>query len=576
MCGIYGCLGSSDGINIVIEGLKKLQYRGYDSCGIAYIKKNKIECKKAVGTLDKIKINKKTLSSQVIGHTRWATHGKVNVRNAHPHISNNGRFALVHNGIIENYLTYLNELKKQKFKFYSDTDTEVIVNLIQNSDKSSTLEKLMQTCKLLKGSYALLLLDIKENAFYLAKHKSPLNLCIENNAVKVSSDIQSLNSEKIYCFDDDEFAVIKNADNIEFYKNGKKFKKSLTTLKQDEYKVEKDVEHFMLKEILEIPSAYQRTFDYLKNNLKKIDFSKYEQIFLIGCGTAYHSCLVGGAWLQALGFINVQCFIASEFRYANLKLNEKCCIIFVSQSGETADTIACAELTKNLKCYNIVITNVENSTITKFADELILIKAGTEVAVASTKAYNCQMLAFERMVFDNLASCDEINGTVNCIFNNSENIKDIAKSISGSNHLICIGRGLDHYIAMEASLKIKEISYIPTTAIASGELKHGTISLIDNKSIVIAIVTVGHLKEKSINALHEIKARNGKVLLVTCFDDIDKNLYDHMIKIDKLSDELMYPLLSIVPLQLLAYYIAVNKGYNPDMPRNLAKSVTVE
>ncbi len=556
MCGIYGYVGKLDAYNEVFNGLKLLQYRGYDSCGIAYLSNNELKIVKTVGTIDnlpKIKI-KCNLS---FGHTRWATNGAVNYDNTHPHISFDKRFTVVHNGIIYNANEIKLALQNKGINFYSNTDTEVIANLLAslNGDVDERIKSLFNH---LKGTFALIIEN--EGALYLVKKFSPLNILKAEDGIYISSDVSSLKTGQLYSLKD--YDVIKIKDNQILPLSGEiaftKYNNCIQNYSLNNFP------HFMLKEIYETPTAIENTYNYLKDIDVSPYFKNIKDITLIGCGTAYHSCLIGGEVLKKLNF-NIKTELASNFTLFK-KINKHHLHIIVSQSGETADCIKAAENIKKFGGKILVITNEAKSSIVKFANHIILTKAQKELAVASTKTYCSQVFAFILIA----KKLKNANYTINIKkfkksltnYIKNSNIISAAKMLSKLDKTILIGKDIDYLTLLEASLKIREIDYIYTIPIYSGELKHGTLSLIDNQSIVLSLNT-DNVANKLSNAINEIESRGGKVIKFEQF--MPKKYYKDFSCI-----------YSIIPFQLFSYFIAIEKGYNPDMPKNLAKSVTVE
>ena len=590
MCGIIGYNGKKNAIPILIEGLKKLEYRGYDSSGIAYFIDNQIKIFKEKGRiseLEKLLVDDKPTIG--IGHTRWATHGKPSKINAHPHRV--GKVTLVHNGIIENYNVLKEELKKKGYQFQSETDTEVATALIDSlyQENDNKLEILEEAKNLLKGSYAFVIMfDDCKDTLYALREGSPLIVAKSKEGNLVASDIPAiLEYTRDYYLLEQEIAVITK-DDIKFYLNREEVKKDMLTFTHDIKTASKDgYQHFMLKEIHEQPTLIKNYLDYYFNNLELIpDISKYEKIYIVACGSAYHAGLIGAYLIEKYGNIEVKVEIASEFRYKKNFLTSNSLVILVSQSGETADTIASLRLAKENKAYTLGIVNVVGSTIARESDQVIYINAGCEIAVATTKAFTLQVLTFSMLAYKLLKKNDSklsqevfldyqvLSDEVNKLLN--FNYQEIAKKIAKHHDVFFIGRLIDYYLALEGSLKLKEISYIHSETYAAGELKHGTISLIEEGTPVISILTDITIYEKTISNIKETKAR-GAYSLVIARDNlnINQDIYDDVIKIPNLSD-LVTCVLTVVPLQLLAYYVALELKYDIDKPRNLAKSVTVE
>ncbi len=590
MCGIIGYNGKKNAIPILIEGLKKLEYRGYDSSGIAYFIDNQIKIFKEKGRiseLEKLLVDDKPTIG--IGHTRWATHGKPSKINAHPHRV--GNVTLVHNGIIENYNVLKEELKKKGYQFQSETDTEVATALIDSlyQENDNKLEILEKAKNLLKGSYAFVIMfDDCKDTLYALREGSPLIVAKSKEGNLVSSDIPAiLEYTRDYYLLEQEIAIITKND-IKFYLNREEVKKDMLTFTHDIKTASKDgYQHFMLKEIHEQPTLIKNYLDYYFNNLDLIpDISKYEKIYIVACGSAYHAGLIGAYLIEKYGNIEVKVEIASEFRYKKNFLTANSLVILVSQSGETADTIASLRLAKENKAYTLGIVNVVGSTIARESNQVIYINAGCEIAVATTKAFTLQVLTFSMLAYKLLKKNDSqlsqevfsdyqiLSDEVNKLLN--FNYQEIAKKIAKHHDVFFIGRLIDYYLALEGSLKLKEISYIHSETYAAGELKHGTISLIEEGTPVISILTDITIYEKTISNIKETKAR-GAYSLVIARDNlnINQDIYDDVIKIPNLSD-LVTCVLTVIPLQLLAYYVALELKYDIDKPRNLAKSVTVE
>ena len=590
MCGIIGYNGKKNAIPILIEGLKKLEYRGYDSSGIAYFIDNQIKIFKEKGRiseLEKLLVDDKPTIG--IGHTRWATHGKPSKINAHPHRV--GNVTLVHNGIIENYNVLKEELKKKGYQFQSETDTEVATALIDSlyKENDNKLEILEKAKTILKGSYAFVIMfDDCKDTLYALREGSPLIVAKSKEGNLVSSDIPAiLEYTRDYYLLEQEIAIITKND-IKFYLNREEVKKDMLTFTHDIKTASKDgYQHFMLKEIHEQPTLIKNYLDYYFNNLELIpDISKYEKIYIVACGSAYHAGLIGAYLIEKYGNIEVKVEIASEFRYKKNFLTANSLVILVSQSGETADTIASLRLAKENKAYTLGIVNVVGSTIARESNQVIYINAGCEIAVATTKAFTLQVLTFSMLAYKLLKKNDSqlsqevfldyqvLSDEVNKLLN--FNYQEIAKKIAKHHDVFFIGRLIDYYLALEGSLKLKEISYIHSETYAAGELKHGTISLIEEGTPVISILTDITIYEKTISNIKETKAR-GAYSLVIARDNlnINQDIYDDVIKIPNLSD-LVTCVLTVIPLQLLAYYVALELKYDIDKPRNLAKSVTVE
>ena len=603
MCGIVGYIGDKKAEPILINGLTRLEYRGYDSAGIATIKN-----KGRVADLANMPNINKLAGTIGIGHTRWATHGKPSPENSHPHMDNSNKFAVVHNGIIENYADLRDFLKSHNYFFLSETDTEVIPNLIHFHYTNSKLtgdkkflKAVVDTCKMLKGSFALEIIcsDYPDNMVVIRKD-SPLVIGKGNDECYISSDIPAILSftKDFYLLNNFEYAYISR-NGIKFYKNDlKEFNKEINNITWDAGAAEKDgYPDYMLKEINEQPKSIRETIGARlpkkqASVLDEIDLDKkylssVNKICIVACGTAMHAGLAGKFILESLCEIPSEVEAASEFRYRNPIINEKTLCIFITQSGETADTIAALNLAKSKGAKTIAISNVIGSSITREADYTIYTHAGPEIAVASTKAYTSQIVLLAILAI-NFAEKLGINkekiaelkddiiklpSQVEEILKDTSTIKEFANKIYKEKDVFYIGRGIDYTVALEGSLKLKEISYVHSEAYPSGELKHGAIALIENGVTLVSILTNRLLVEKSISNIQEVVTRGAKTFIVTN-QEFD-NKFDVIIKIPK-TNTLISPVLSVIPLQLLAYYISKEKGLDVDKPRNLAKSVTVE
>ncbi len=614
MCGIVGYIGNQKAKEILINGLKSLEYRGYDSAGVATIENNKISIVKEKGRVANLEALPEfnTLAGSVgIAHTRWATHGKPSRENSHPHADAKKQFAVVHNGIIENYSDLRKFLTDNGYTFYSQTDTEVIPNLIHyyfTADKSeNTDEKFLRAVKNaisdLKGSYALEIISaLYPDRIIVVRKDSPLVIGKGNGENFIASDIPAVlkYTKDFYLLNDNEIATIFK-DKISFYDmNLVPHNKEIKNIEWDASSAEKEgYEDYMLKEIFEQPTAIRETIGSRfklgeKCSFDDIDISKdylksINKIFIVACGTAMHAGLVGKMVFEKLCRIPTEVDIASEFRYRDPIVNEKTLCIFVSQSGETADTLAALRLSKEKGAKTLAISNVIGSTITREADYTIYTHAGPEIAVASTKAYTSQvcLIAILGMYFaEILGSCPEdtianlksdildLPSKIDVVLSEAGKVKEFADKVYTQKDMFFLGRGTDYDVALEGSLKLKEISYIHSEAYAAGELKHGPIALIENGVTVIGIITSKELAPKSISNIQEVITRGAKTLIITN-QILPNNNFNYVINIPD-TNELISPILSVIPLQLLSYYISKNKGLDVDKPRNLAKSVTVE
>ena len=606
MCGIVGYIGNNKAVPILIDGLKKLEYRGYDSAGISILENNKIKITKDIGRVKNLEnlLDGVNLNSTIgIAHTRWATHGKPSKVNSHPHMDNTEKFSVVHNGIIENYTDIKRFLMDNGYKFLSETDTEVIPNLISYyyDQEKDLLKAVSLACKDFEGSYAIeVLCEYEPNKLIVAKKDSPLVIGTSKDANYIASDIPAVLSytKDFYLLEDNEIVEVYT-DNLVFYNsNLEKIDKNIETITWDASAIEKNgYEDYMLKEINEQIVSIRETIGF-KLNKEKIELdnisftkdflSKINKIYIVACGTAMHAGLAVKSNFESLCKIPVEIDMASEFRYRNPLVNDKTLAIFISQSGETADTIQALKLAKEKGAKTLAISNVIGSSITREADLFIYTHAGPEIAVASTKAYTAQVvllniiaLYFAQVLeFINKETVDELKkellslpSKIEETLKINDSIKDLAKNIYQVKDAFFIGRGIDYPVAMEGSLKLKEISYIHSEAYAGGELKHGPIALIENGFPVIGIITDEKLLDKSISNIQEVISRGAKTIVITN-QNINKS-FDYIIKIPKVS-KYFSPILSVIPLQLLSYYISKEKGLDVDKPRNLAKSVTVE
>lgn len=607
MCGIIGYIGTKKAKPILINGLLRLEYRGYDSAGIATVEKDGIKVIKEKGrianldAMDGINDLEGTIG---IGHTRWATHGKPSAVNSHPHYDNDKLFAVVHNGIIENYHELRKFLEDNGYTFLSDTDTEVIPNLINFYYKKEDdfLKAVKLACDDLKGSFALeILCKYYPDNMIVVRQDSPLVIGRGLDENYISSDIPAILSftKDFYFLNDREFAVLSR-DNIDFYDNDlNRIDKPIKSIEWNTASAEKDgYDDFMLKEIYEQPNAIRETIGS-KLSENKISFNDFEikkefletinRIYIVACGTAMNAGLATKATFENFCKIPTEVDIASEFRYRDPLIDEHTLCIYISQSGETADTIAALKLAKSKGAKTIAIANVIGSSITREADYCIYTHAGPEIAVASTKAYTSQVVllnilalyfaeVLDRVPISTIDSMKkellELPKKAEITLRNVAEVKNFANIVYKETDMFFLGRGIDYYVASEGSLKLKEISYIHSESYAAGELKHGPIALIENDVTVIGIITNPNLVEKTISNIQEVITRGAKTLVITN-QKIDESQFFKVINIPD-TEPCLSPVLSIIPLQLLAYYISKEKGLDVDKPRNLAKSVTVE
>lgn len=608
MCGIVGFVGKKEASPILVEGLSKLEYRGYDSAGVAVLDDGEIKVRKFKGRLKNLAddLEQSPLKGSMgIGHTRWATHGEPSDINSHPHTNENATISVVHNGIIENYIKLREWLKGKGYEFYSETDTEVIPNLVDYYYKGDLFEAVVKATSKMEGSYAIGVICKDEPDKIVAVRKdSPLIVGVGKEEYFIASDIPAVinHTREVYLLEDKEF-VIMTRDGIEIKtEDGEVVDKDIYHVTWDVDAAEKGgYEDFMLKEIHEQPKAIKDTLTsrVIKNTkiqLDDIDFTKeeleaFDRVFIVACGTAYHAGLVGKTIIEKLAKIPVEVDIASEFRYRDPLITENSLLIVVSQSGETADTLAVLRDAKRIGARVLAITNVVGSSVSREAHHVVYTWAGPEIAVASTKAYETQLIAMYILGI----YFGEIKGTIDNelsealkeeLMNLSEKVKEILtqkeklQKYASKNYMdkdvFFLGRGLDYAVALEGSLKLKEISYIHSEAYAGGELKHGTIALIEDGTPIIALLTDEKLKDKMISNIREVVTRGAKILGIANEGDKEaKEVCDDVIYIPK-TNALLTPVLSVVPLQLLAYYMAKQKGCDVDKPRNLAKSVTVE
>ena len=585
MCGIVGYIGKLNAVSVLVDGLKALEYRGYDSSGIAFIEKEKVKIYKKCG---KVSVMEESLPSSVssnvgIGHTRWATHGGPSDANSHPHKV--GKITIVHNGIIDNYLTLKNEYLKTGYKFNSDTDTEVVAAMLNKwySEEKNMLKVLLKCKKELLGSYALgIICEDEVNKIYGIRNESPLIVGIAENGLFIASDVPAIlkYTNKYQILENNDIVILNDKATI-YNEKGIEINKDILTFEGNyESATKGGYEHFMLKEINEQPSIIKKLIEmYINtNNLDKLpNLSKYEEIDIIACGSAYHAGLVGKYLLERNSNLRINVDIASEYIYKPIRNNGNKLVIIISQSGETADTLACLRMAKEKKLPILSIVNVVGSSIARESDMVVYTNAGPEIAVATTKAFCAQIftlyllsLQYEKEILvDEIKKLPElIQEQVNTSF------KDTAKTIYNHEHLFYIGRSVDYAMSMEGSLKLKECSYVHSEAYPAGELKHGTISLIDEGTPVIAVITEKNTAAKTIGSIKEVKARGAYVILIITSDiDEEGDYYDQKIVLPK--NKSLDALTVLMPLQLIAYEVAKLRNCDIDKPKNLAKSVTV-
>lgn len=614
MCGIVAYIGKKEAYNIVVKGLKRLEYRGYDSAGIALLNDAEINLYKRQGkvaNLEEFALNKNIAGSVGIGHTRWATHGLPNDTNAHPHISMDGHIALIHNGIIENYDKLRSELVNRGYKFQSETDTEVLVHLIddiQKKEEVTLAEAVRLALHSVIGAYAIVVMDRNNpNQLVAARKSSPLVVGIGNeDDFFLASDATPIveYTNKVVYLDDEEIAIVDLNEGLKIVNIGNKevtpyvqhLEMQLEALEKGGY------EHFMLKEIYEQPRSINDCFRGRLNSqegwVSLGGIKEYEnkiinapRIIMIACGTSWHAGLVGEYLFEDLARINVEVEYASEFRYRNPIINENDIVLAISQSGETADTMAALELSKSKGATILGICNVVGSSISRITDAGSYTHAGPEIGVASTKAFTAQVTVLTLMALSLahkkgtissskfhtlITDLEAIPAKVEKILESNALIEEIASVYKDASNALYLGRGSSFPVALEGALKLKEISYIHAEGYPAAEMKHGPIALIDEEMPVFVIATKGTSYEKVVSNIQEVKARKGKIVAIVTEGDVQvKEIADHVIEIPDTDDHLV-PLLATIPLQLLSYHIAVMRGCNVDQPRNLAKSVTVE
>ena len=613
MCGIVGYIGIEEAAPLLLDGLSKLEYRGYDSAGISVrnIRTNKIDTVKAKGRLkilaDKTDDGKALPGTIGIGHTRWATHGEPSEINAHPHYSDDHEVVLVHNGIIENYQELKEKLTRAGYNFYSETDTEVAAKLVDYYYKKSNgdhLEAITRAMLRIRGSYAFgILFEDCPDKLFAARKDSPLIIGRSADGNFIASDVPAIlkYTRKVQYIGNMEIAAI-DKEEVHFYNIDKEeIEKDVVEVKWDAEAAEKGgFEHFMIKEIHEQPKAVEDTIHaYVHDG--EIDFSKIdltdeaiaamERIYIVACGSAYHVGVVAKYVIEELADIPVEVDLASEFRYRNPKLVKNSMVIIISQSGETADSLAALRLAKSKGVSTLGIINVLGSSIAREADNVLYTYAGPEISVATTKAYSTQLIVSYLLAMkfalirgsidadrfkDMLAEMDKLPGKIQKILEDKERIQWFANKQANAKDIFFIGRGIDYAISLEGSLKLKEISYIHSEAYAAGELKHGTISLIEDGTLVIGLMTQEELFEKMVSNMVEVRSRGAYLMGVTNYGNYNvEDTVNFAVYVPK-TDKFFTASLAVVPLQLLAYYVSVAKGYEVDKPRNLAKSVTVE
>ncbi len=609
MCGIFGYIGKKNAVDIIFNGLKKLEYRGYDSAGIAVVVDKELHIRKSVGKLYNLglSLEENPVSANIgIGHTRWATHGSPSRENAHPHTDNAKTIVIVHNGIIENYIDLKSELKKNGQEFKSETDTEVIAHLIKKYYEGNLFCAVQKTLSRIRGSYALGIVSKNESdKIICARQDAPLIIGVGVGENFMASDIPALlpyTRDMIFLENGDiaeittEKVVIKNI-------KGDIISREIKNIRWDTVQAEKNgYKHFMLKEIFEQPRTIEDTFRgriypdegrvYIEEvKLKEEYIKNMSNLYIVACGTSYHSGLVSKFLFESFAKIPTEVDIASEFRYRDVILDEKTLVVLISQSGETADTLAALRLAKSKGCQTLSVCNVVGSSISREAMHVIYTHCGPEIGVASTKAFTGQVTALYILALDwaykretlttmelkkYLKELWKIPLKINKFLKNAKSIYDIAKVFANKKDFLYLGRHINYPVALEGALKIKEISYIHAEGYAGGEMKHGPIALIDKSMPIVAIIIKGRIYEKIISNIEEAKARGGTIIAVAGRSGKEiGNKSNYVIYVPE-TDEFVSPLMTVIPLQLLAYYISVILGCDVDQPRNLAKSVTVE
>lgn len=608
MCGIVGYIGNNQASPLLLNGLKKLEYRGYDSAGVAIFDGQKVTVMKSKGRLaaleEKIQ-NFGSLDGSVgIGHTRWATHGEPSDLNSHPHTSNNGRITLVHNGIIENYIPLKSFLIEKGYQFLSETDTEVVAHLYDYYYNGDMVDTLIKVISEIRGSYALGILCTEQPDQIIAVRKdSPLIVGLGEGENFIASDIPAIleNTRDYYLLEDNEIAILKKDSVTIVDSNKKEIKKDIFHVTWDISAAEKGgYDYFMLKEIMEQPNAIKNCISPRIVNgdikldsisLSAEDIRNINRIYIIACGSAWHAGIVGKYVIEKTARIPVEVDLASEFRYRQPILQENDLCIIISQSGETADSLAALREAKRNGVKVLSIVNVVGSSIARESDDVLYTWAGPEIAVATTKGYSTQLamlyliaikfsyvrgLLQKEQLTHYIASIEQLPSQVETLLKNLDAIQALAKDFASISDAFVIGRGIDYAVALEGSLKLKEISYIHSESYAAGELKHGTISLVEEGTLVFGIATQEHLVEKLISNLKEVKARGAKVVaIVKEGSETVESVADQIITVPT-TDDIFMPTFNVIPMQLFSYYVGIERGCDVDKPRNLAKSVTVE
>lgn len=604
MCGIVGYVGSRQAKDLLVEGLEKLEYRGYDSAGIAVMQPGGISICKVKGRLKNLEeaaANKDLSGTLGIGHTRWATHGEPSVLNSHPHTNRSGSIAVVHNGIIENYAILREYLENEGYTFTTDTDTEVIPHLVDYYYDGNLFDAVVRTVEKLSGSYAACVIcDAEPDKIVAVRKYSPLIIGLGDGENFVASDIPAIlkQTRDVYLLEDNEFAVLTR-EGVQLFTHEKKpIDREIYHVTFDADAAEKaGYDHFMLKEIHEQPKAIRDTLlgrvavgqPTVFDDLDYEKIKDIHDIFIVACGTAYHAGLVGKAVIEKLSGIPVDVDVASEFRYRDPIIDQHTLLVVISQSGETADTLAALRLAKERGAQVVAVTNVVGSTAAREADFVFYTHAGPEIAVASTKAYTSQLIAMYTLALflaehRGKISQEDADALKNDLLNLPKQVsrvlaqelelKRLGKKLVDQHDIYYLGRGMDYAVAQEGSLKLKEISYIHSETYAGGELKHGPIALIEDGTVVVCVSTSERLQSKMESNIREVVTRGAYVIGIIA-DEFDDAGFDDIFRLPRVR-ELLSPVVSIIPLQLLSYYVSIAKGCDVDKPRNLAKSVTVE
>ena len=608
MCGIIGYIGNKKAAPILIKGLKRLEYRGYDSAGICTLGNKQILVKKDIGKIDAInkKINLEDLEGNIgVAHCRWATHGGVSEKNAHPHTDCSGKISIVHNGIIENYAELKKELEKKGHKFKSETDTEVIAHLIEENYHGDLKDAVIKALKMVEGSYALGVLSADSDEIIAARNESPLIIGIGKDENFIASDVPAIleHTKKVIYLDDGEVAVLSKSKVEVFDLMGKKKEKKIEQIEWNAEQAEKGgFKHFMLKEIFEQPNVISETISgriddsniLIKDEigLSESEIKEIKRIIIVACGTSWHAGLVGEFMLEELAKIPVEVEYASEFRYRDPIVDKNTIVIGISQSGETADTLAAIREAKKKGAKVISILNAKGSAMSRESDSVVYTYAGPEIGVASTKAFTSQLVVLylmtvyfgkirgllpEQQVKNRIRDLRKLPLQIQSILEDKDYIELHAKQFFKKTNALYLGRGINYPIALEGALKLKEVSYIHAEGYPAAEMKHGPIALIDKEMPVVVIATKDNRTYKKVlNNIQEVKSRGGIVIAIeTKGDEEVKKIVDHNIYIPE-NSYILTPLLSVIPLQLMAYYIAVMRGCDVDKPRNLSKVVSVE